>query len=209
MWLWTQGVEILRQSIFAYAQVCHGNLAGGILIVTALARLALMPVGIKLARAALVQQRAMQRIQPELDRIRLTHERDPRKLAEETARLMQREDVSIVPAGTFGTAAQVPVWLALYAAVRQAAALGGRFLWIADIARPDIVLTLAVTALTLVATRSSGAAAPPNQMLVLLSAALTAIVLSKMAAGVALYWGVSTLGSALQSFIVRREPARA
>lgn len=209
MWLWTQGVEILRQSIFAYAQVCHGNLAGGILIVTALARLALMPVGIKLARAALVQQRAMQRIQPELDRIRRTHERDPRKLAEETARLMQREDVSIVPAGTFGTAAQVPVWLALYAAVRQAAALGGRFLWIADIARPDIVLTLTVTALTLVATRSSGAAPPPNQMLVLLSAALTAIVLSKMAAGVALYWGVSTLGSALQSFIVRREPARA
>ena len=209
MWLWTQGVEILRQSIFAYAQVCHGNLAGGILIVTALARLALMPVGIRLARAALVQQRAMQRIQPELDRIRRTHERNPRKLAEETARLMQREDVSIVPAGTFGTAAQVPVWLALYAAVRQAAALGGRFLWIADIARPDIVLTLAVTALTVVATRTSGAAAPPNQMLVLLSAALTAIVLSKMAAGVALYWGVSTLGSALQSFIVRREPARA
>jgi len=209
MWVWNQGVEILRQSIFAYAQVCHGNLAGGILIVAALARLALMPVGIRLARAALVHQRVMERIQPELDRIRRAHERDPQKLAEETGRLMQREGISIVPPGTLGTAAQAPVWLALYAAVRQAAALGGRFLWIANIARPDVVLTLAVAGLTVLATRISGTSAPPNPLLLLLSAAITCLVLSKMAAGVALYWGVSTAGSALQSFIVRRAPARA
>jgi YidC/Oxa1 family membrane protein insertase len=209
MWVWDQAVEILRQSIFAYAQVCHGNLAGGILIVAALTRLALMPVGIRLARATRVHQRVMERIQPEIDRIRRAHGHDPRKLAEETQRLMQREGVSVVPPGALVTAAQTPVWLALYSAVRQAAALGGRFLWIANIARPDVLLMLVVAALTVMATRTSGTAPPPNPLLLLLSAAITCLVLSKMAAGVALYWGVSTAGSALQSFIVKQEPARA
>ena len=67
---WNQVVEVLRQSIFAYAQACNGNLGFGILIVTFLARLALLPLGIRLAKAAQAHQRATARLQPELDRIK-------------------------------------------------------------------------------------------------------------------------------------------
>lgn len=45
MMLWDQAVEVLRESIFAYAQLCNGNLGAGILAVTFLARLALLPWG--------------------------------------------------------------------------------------------------------------------------------------------------------------------
>ena len=48
--LWNQIVEILRESIFAYAQVSNGNLAVGILAVAFLARLALFPLTLWLAR---------------------------------------------------------------------------------------------------------------------------------------------------------------
>ena len=48
--LWDQAVDVLRESILAYAYVFNGNLGAGILTVTFLARLALMPVTLRLAR---------------------------------------------------------------------------------------------------------------------------------------------------------------
>ena len=59
---WDQVVEALRELILAYAQVCNGNLGYGILIVTFLVRRALLPLTLRLGRAAQAQQAAMQRI---------------------------------------------------------------------------------------------------------------------------------------------------
>jgi YidC/Oxa1 family membrane protein insertase len=204
--LWNQVVALLRESIFAYAQLCHGNLGCGILIVTFLARLALTPLGIRLARMARVQQRAMQRIQPELEALRAKYKGNSQKIAEETHRLMGREGVSMVPAGALGGLAQIPILVALYSTVRQVATVGGRFLWIGDIAKPDFILAIVVTGITLVASATGSTSQSANQtMLLLLSAVVTAAVLSKMAAGVGLYWGLSTLFGAAQGIVARSE----
>ncbi len=188
--VWNQLVDILRESIIAYAQVCHGNLGWGILLVTFLARLALMPLGIRLARAAHIQQSRMQRIQPALDALRVKHKGDSQRLAEETRRLLQREGISLMPAGALGSIVQIPVFLALYSAVRQVAILGGRFAWIRDIARPDPLVMVLVTGLTVAATIAGPAPSSANQIvMILFSAVVTAVVLSKMAAGIGLYLG--------------------
>ena len=177
MLLWDQSVEILRESMLAYAQVCNGNLGYGILIVTFLARLALLPLGLRLARLAHAHQQAMQKIQPELDALRRTYQRNPRRLAE----------------------------VALYAAVRQVAGIGGRFLWVRDISRPDVVVGVLATLLTVAATASGSAGPAPNRAIILLmSAVLTAVALSKMAAGVGLYWGLSSLIGAVQGLVIQR-----
>jgi membrane protein insertase Oxa1/YidC/SpoIIIJ len=84
MVFWDQSVEILRESILAYAQLCNGSIGCGILLITFLARLALLPLGIRLGRAAYVQQRAMDRIRPELDALRIKHRSDPASLAAAT-----------------------------------------------------------------------------------------------------------------------------
>jgi YidC/Oxa1 family membrane protein insertase len=205
--LWNQVVALLRESIFAYAQVCHGNLGWGILIVTFLARLALTPLGIRLAKMARVQQQAMQRIRPELEALRAKYTGNSQKIAEETQRLMGREGVSMVPAGALGGLAQIPILVALYSAVRQVATVGGRFLWIGDIAKPDFTLAIVVTGITLAASAIGSTSQSANQTwLLLLSAAVTAAVLSKMAAGVGLYWGLSALFSAAQGIVARPEP---
>ena len=46
----------------------------------------LLPLGLQLAMIAQAHQRAMQKIQPELDALR-THQRNPRRLAEEIGAL--------------------------------------------------------------------------------------------------------------------------
>jgi YidC/Oxa1 family membrane protein insertase len=214
MLFWHQAVEILRESIFAYAQACNGNLGAGILIVTFLARLALLPLGIGLARAAARQQRAMARLQPALDALRQAHKRDSKRLAEETSRLLAREGVSPFSlGGCLGALAQIPVFVALYSAVRQAAAVGGRFLWIRNLAKPDWPLAIAATIFTVLATATGGVAPSQNRSVILsISAAVTIAALSKMAAGVGLYWALSSLFGAVQGWAVQRglrsSPAR-
>jgi membrane protein insertase Oxa1/YidC/SpoIIIJ len=124
MMVWDHGVEILRESIFAYAQVCSGNLGVGILAVTFLARLALLPIGIRAARATLTHQRTMQRVQPEFTFI---------------------------------------------------AAVSG-----------------------------SSTPAPNQRVMMLVSTVVTIIALTKMSAGVALYWAMSSLFGAVQGFVMAR-----
>ena len=191
MMFWDQSVELLRESILAYAQVCNGNLGYGILIVTFLARLALLPLGLRLAKVAQAHQRAMQKIQPELDALRRRYQRNPKRLAEETRRLMAREGVSPISAGgCIGALVQIPVFVALYAAVREVATIGGRFLWVRDISRPDVFVASLAILFTVAATASGSSGPAPNRAIVLLiSGVVTAVALSKMAAGVGLYWG--------------------
>jgi YidC/Oxa1 family membrane protein insertase len=204
--VWEQFVEILRESIFAYAHVCNGNVGAGILAVTFLARLALMPLGIRIAKAAATQQQAMARIQPQLDALRKMHRDNPSRLAEETRRLMAREHVAPISLiGCLGNLAQVPVLVAMYSAVRDAAMSGGRFLWIRNLAQTDWVLAAGATLLTVAATRTGVTAPAQGQSLLLgLTAVVTLMALSKMSAGVALYWGLSSLFGAAQGWIVQR-----
>jgi YidC/Oxa1 family membrane protein insertase len=206
MLLWGQAVEILRESIFAYAQACHGNLGAGILAVTFLVRLALLPLGIRMARAAADQQRAMARLQPAMDALRKTHKLDSKRLAEETSRLLARERVSPFSlGGCLGTLAQIPVFVALYSAVRQAAGFGGQFLWIRNLAKPDWPVAVAATIFTLLAMATGGVTPSQNRSwMLIISAAVTLAALSKMAAGVGLYWALSSLFGAVQGWAVQR-----
>src|SRR5689334_19925816 len=98
--LWNQTVDVLREAMFAYAQITHGNLGGGIVMVTVLARLALFPLTFRLARATAQQQDAMRRIQPELESIRQRFKENPERAAKETRQVFSREGISMLP-GSF------------------------------------------------------------------------------------------------------------
>jgi YidC/Oxa1 family membrane protein insertase len=210
MILWNQVVEVLREAIFAYAQACHGNIGYGIVAVTFLVRLALFPLMLRIGRASADHQAVVAPLQPELDALNVRFKNDRGKLNIEIQRLFKREGVSMVPlGGCLGSLAQVPVLVALYSAVRQAAVVGGRFLWIENISRPDAALTAIVAALSVVA--AALAPRPSTQtkvMMIVLPAIITAIALSKMAAGVGIYWGVSSLAGAVQGMVAKRPAPR-
>lgn len=206
MELWHQLVGILREAIFAYTLTGHGNVGAGIAIVTLLARLALLPVGIRLSRAAAAHQAVVQRIQPELDAIRGRFKSDPRRVAEETRRVFRREGISMLPGPSIlGTLIQIPMMLAFYSAVRQAAAIGSRFFWIADISQPDRALTVLVTVAGAAAAAIGAPASTQHRFVsVVLPAALTFFALSRMAAGIGIYWGVSSAVGIVQALAIRQ-----
>jgi membrane protein insertase Oxa1/YidC/SpoIIIJ len=121
-------------------------------------------------------------------------------------RVLERERIAKLPAaGCLGSLVQIPVFVAMYAAVRQAAAAGGRFLWIGRLAKPDRLLALLVTALTIAASFSGKTSPLPSRVLLTaVSAVVTIAVMSKMAAGVGLYWALSSGFGAVQGWIVQR-----
>ena len=207
MGIWEQVVDILRGSIFVYAQACGGNLGGGIVAVTLLARLALFPLTLRVARLSATHQGRMRRLQPELDALRRRFKDNPRRLAEETRRVFDREGVSLVPrAGCLGMLVQMPVLLALFSAVRSVSTFGGRFLWIGSIAKPDVLLTIGVAALTGAAVALAPQSMPQGKaLMIMLPTVVTVVALSQMASGIGLYWGVSGAGSLVQALVLRRE----
>ena len=110
-------------------------------------------------------------------------------------------------AGCAGTFVQLPIVVGLYSAVRRCVVAGGRFLWIRNIAIPDLLLTVAVTALTMVTLAVGASSTGPNKAIaVVIPTAITFLVLSKLAAGIGLYWGVSLLVSLLQTGLIRWKP---
>ena len=121
--------------------------------------------------------------------------------------MCEREGVSPFPLkGCLGNAIQVSVLFALFSAVRGCVAAGGRFLWIRNIARPDFALTVAVTALTYATVALNASSTDQNRALMIALPTIVAFfLLSKMAAGIGLYWGVSSLVTLLQATIIHRE----
>ena len=204
--MWSDAVEFIRSAMFLYAQATGGSLGAGIVVVSLAIRMLMLPITFRVARLAAAHQTVLRKLQPELEAVRERYKKEPERVIRETRRLFAREGVSPFPTSSFlGTLLQVPILLMLFSAVRSVAAVGGRFFWIRDIARPDIGITLLVTALT-GATVAVGAASSEQgrSLLLVLPVVITFVALSQMGAGVGLYWGASGAVSLVQAGLVRR-----
>lgn len=91
--------------------------------------------------------------------------------------------------------AQIPVVAALYSVIREGSA--GSFIWITNLARPDALLTAGVATLSAIAVLTTptggSAAAAPQRILGMISVVMTVVILSKMSAGMGLYWAASNV----------------
>ena len=109
-----------------------------------------------------------------------------------------------------GAFLQLPFVAGMYSVVRGALASsnGGRFLWIQNIARPDIVLGFVVAALTYaVALLSPHVQPQSSRVWMVVPAVLMFAVLLKLSAGLGLYWGTSSAIGVVEALLLRRQRA--
>ena len=197
--LWNEAVEVLQATMFLYSQATGGSLGMGIVVVSLAVRMVMLPITLRVARLTAAHQTVLRKLQPELDVIRERYASEPERVVRETRRLFAREGASFFPTSSIvGTVLQVPILLLLFSAVRRVAEVGGRFLWIRDIARPDIGLTVLVTALTGISVAVGAGSTEHGRMLLLaVPVVITFVALS-------LYWGASGTVSIVQAALVRR-----
>ena len=211
--MWNAWVELIRACIFVAAHACGGSLGGGVLLVSFVLRLGLLPLTLRLARRARDQQRRVLNAKPALEKLQKRHANDPVRLMRETQALHRRHGIQVLHARSLlGALAQAPLLAGLFGAVRAGLGQRVRFAWIADLARANSSLVLVVAALSaaaaMVAPPPPAGQPNPAAALAVSSAIMTAIFLWTASSAVALSWGAGAVVSIVQNAILAREARR-
>ncbi len=205
MTIWASFVDALEGLLFVLTQAFGGNLAWAIVAFSLGVRIALLPLTYRIARETRANRAKLLALRPDLEKLRQRFRKDPRRLLTETSRLYAKHDYKPT-AGVLGTLIQLPFILGAFQALRRvlASEAAGRFFWISNIARPDIGLALAVTALTYVVTLMSPQIGSEARWIVVgMPVVITLVFLMRMSAGYGLYWGASRIVDGVQSLMLR------
>lgn len=202
--LFGPAVGVVRALLELVAAATGGSIGWAIVAVSLALRLALLPLTIRMARRAERQRRLLASLQPELERLKRRYARDPGRLGAETFALYRERGVRPVDGASLGALLlQLPLVSALYSAIARGLGAGQRFLWIADLAKPDVVLVVATGVLTFVSSRL-GPPEAARPALSLLAVGITLALLWRLSAALGLYWASSTAIGAVQALWLRR-----
>lgn len=204
MLFWSSVLELLRVALFALAHVCGGSLGGGILLLSFIVRLALLPLTLRLAIRAHEYQVIVKRLKPRLDALQSRHGANPARLARETRELYSANGIGMAPKGTFlGAVVQMPIGAGVYQTIASIGKRAVRFLWVHDLSRPD-ALVASIAAGLAGAAVMAGPSSPTSRLTAGLAALSTFLIAWRLSAGVGLYWVASNVVGVVQSALVRR-----
>ena len=169
-----------------------------------------MPMAIRSARRGL-RNRELQRIlQPKIDDLKRRHKKNPEKMLSELKKLYATHEFTPLDGKVIlPILIQLPIGIMLYRSIRKGLGAGGAFLWIKNLAASDLPITALVTALALVSAwvaPSTAANNPHHTLMIFVQAAITVVVVTKLASGIALYWAASSVVGIGQSLWLRHVP---
>lgn len=189
------------RSIIANPNVSYGV---AIILVTAIIRLLLLPLNIKQTKSSL----KMNKVQPELKKLQQKYKNDPQKMQEKTMELYKEMGVNPL-GGCLPLLLQWPIFIALYYVFNTLTGINGiSFLWIKNLAKPDILLAILSGATTyysgsLMAPSDPAQAKQTASMNIGMS--IFMIIISwKLKAALVLYWVVNNLIQILQTFFMKK-----
>lgn len=207
MLFWSPFLDLLRATLFTLAHFCGGSLGGGIVVLSFIVRLALLPLTYRLALRAHEYNQALRRLKPQLDALQRRHASEPLRLAQEARALQAGNGIGMAPKGTFlGAVVQMPIGAGLYSTIGSIAKRAGQFLWVHDLSRPD-ALVASVAAGLAGAAVAAGPSSSGSRVSAVLAAGVTFLLAWRLSAGVGLYWVASNVVSVVQSLLVRRAVA--
>ena len=205
---WSSFLELLRVVLFGLTHVCGGSLGGGIVALSLVVRLALLPLTLRLALRTREYQAVLRRIAPKIDALRKRHAEDPTALAAATRDLYAANGIGVAPRGALlGAMVQAPIGAGVYQVIAASAKRAARFLWIGDLSRPDALVASVAAGLAgaaVAAAPSSGS----SRTAAALAAVVTFLIAWRLSAGVGLYWVASNVVGVVQSLLVRRLEAQ-
>ena len=209
-WFWFLAMPMLWLINAINAIVMNYGIA--IIIMTILLRLALWP----LTRKSYTSMAAMQKMQPEMQRIQKLYANDKQRMQMEIMKLYQTHKTSPM-SGCLPMLIQIPIFFALYKALLISVQMrNAHFLWISDLAVMDPYFILPIlmgASMWLQQRLQSGAtkSADKNDVAAQTQRAMRwmpiifTVMFAWMPAGLVLYWTVSNLFGILQMYIIKQK----
>ncbi|MFP7170617.1 YidC family membrane integrase SpoIIIJ [Terribacillus sp. 7520-G] len=194
-----------------FANLTGENFGLGIIIVTVIIRLILLPLNIKQLKSS----KAMQEIQPELKALQQKYSskdaNTQQKLQQETMQLFQRHGVNPL-AGCLPIIVQMPILLAFYQAISRTEAIKEHnFLWV-QLGNPDPYFILPLIAglatflqqkLMMAGNSAMGANPQMTMMLYIMPVMITVFALF-LPSALALYWVVGNVFMVAQTLLINK-----
>jgi YidC/Oxa1 family membrane protein insertase len=205
--MWNEFISLFANIITYFSGIFGHNIGIAILVSTLLIRFALLPLSVKIASGTFRRQKQLEALQPEIDIIKTQYKDKPEQISMKTLALYKERGISPVDGKSLlGGFLQAPIFIAMFSAIRKIIGTGDSFLWIHNIAGPDIILTLIAAGLTGIATLTGpDFSAQSKNIMMWLPVFLTLLFLWKLSAGIGIYWIGSNLVSVVQSFLLRRK----
>jgi YidC/Oxa1 family membrane protein insertase len=212
-WIVPFSRALLQLLEWIYAVLRNYGLA--IIALATLVRVVLHPLN----QASLKSMRAMQKLQPEIERLREKYKNDPQALNTATMALYKENKVN--PAGgCLPMLLQMPLFLALYQVLfnaielRQAAFVG----WMHDLSAPDQLFAVAGFPIRLLPILMAGSGLlqqklsptdPRQAPMMYMMNVVMLVFFYNLPSGLVLYWTVMNLLTALQQWMVLRQDGAA
>ena len=203
MQLWANWLEALQFALQFFSSTFGVSAGVAIVLLTLTLRLALLPVSWSAAYLGCVHRKKLEKLQPELQRLRERFGREPAVLARKTARLYRDRNLALVEWRTFfGSLAQMPVFIGMFQLLR-AGANAGKFLWASSLARPDLLLAI-IAGITTALMIAANPDLPEQARVILMVLPSVVAILFAMncASALALYWITSNIFTAAQTATV-------
>jgi YidC/Oxa1 family membrane protein insertase len=201
--LWATWLESIGSMLTLLSSGAGLGLGLAIVVATVLLRTALLPLAWPVAYRAWLRQKKMTTLQPELRALRDRFRDQPELYLDKMRELYRAHDLTLVDAkGLFGSLVQLPVFLGMYQVLRTAGD-GARFLWVANLLRPDVALALIAG----LATALMMAVNPdmPEQLrivMIVVPSILAIVAALHFSSALAIYWATSNTFSALQTVLL-------
>ncbi len=189
-----------------FAKWFNGQYGLAVLVMVIIVRTLILPLTMKQVKSS----RAMQAIQPELEKIKKKYKDEPEKVQQETMRLFQENKVNPM-AGCLPLIVQMPIFIALYNSIYYNPDLREHsFLWL-QLGEPDklFILPLLAAATTFLQTRMMTKMNPvqqqgPMQFMMMVYPVLIFIMSYNFPAALPLYWVYSNIYTIIQNYFLYR-----
>jgi YidC/Oxa1 family membrane protein insertase len=210
-WSWISPFSRVLLRVLVWLHGLVRNYGVAIIVLATLVRVLLHPLNMM----SLKSMRAMQRLQPEMNRLREKHKNDAQALNTAVMALYQEHKVN--PAGgCLPMVLQMPLFFALYSVLFNAIDLRQApfVAWIHDLSAPDKLFVIAgfpirllpvLMALSGLLTQRLTPTDPRQASTMYLMNAVMVVFFYNLPSGLVLYWTVMNLLTALQQWLALRE----
>lgn len=208
--IWTAWTTFLEASINILSSHLGLSEALAIIAFTLLARLVLMPISFRAARDMYQNQMAIRDAKPEIEHLKEVYKDNPAEKSRRIMALYKKRGIKFLGKTTvFNIGSQGILGLGLFQALRSMT-FNSKFLWIANLGKPDVLLALTVGALMFLSMiLMPGSAEQASMMMFLVPVIVSVFVLVSFPSAIGVYWATSnfaTLGQAVYlRHVVKRE----
>lgn len=204
MEIWTFWTQFLANCINYFSVQFGLTEALSIILLTLFLRAILFPLSYKTAYAGYKNKVAMAKLKPELDAIKDKYKNQPKEMMQKTMFLYKENNIKFFQKSMiYNVALQGVFGVGAFQTIRNMA-LSSKFLWISNIAKPDILLALLVGVLTFLSMSMMPGSTEQNMALFfMIPAIISVVVLISLPSGLGLYWATSNLVAISQQLILR------